>query len=234
MDVDSISGMNRARLIMNRQKAFTLVELISVVSIIVLLLTFLAPSLRNSDAVLLGTTGVRLDGLMEAWRQTAIMSRQPVAVAMLAGDNAANQHFTAMRWFPESSGTAGVWKQISKWESLSEGILSDKTDSSGNYLGAFLPDYSPDLNNSLPNLVYEGVTYRPGKTPGYGYIVFLPDGSLYQDAKGPPVPCKLRLVAGMRAGESIGYHGLKNNDGRPANYFEIVLNASGRSKVVRP
>ncbi|XHR29825.1 MAG: Tfp pilus assembly protein FimT/FimU [Chthoniobacteraceae bacterium] len=222
---------------MNTQKAFTLVELLCVVSLFGILAALTMPALQGSKAPQLSTSGARLSGLMEASRQTAIVTRQPVVVAMLVANTQTPQRFTTLQWVPSTSGDTGNWKQISKWEALPSGLLADDTDSDGNPLEVFQPAKSPQLASSrqLPDLVYGGADYKPGVSGGYGYIIFLPDGSLYQDDSSPSLPWVLRIVeASKTASGNIAYQGARNSVGRPANFFEIVLNATGQPKIVRP
>ena len=227
---------------MNTRKGFTLIELLSVISIMTVVMALTIPALHSSNASLLSTSGARLSGLLEASRQTAILTRQPVAVAMLPADTNSVQRFAALGY----SGTSGTgsWKQISKWDSFSPGILADAGDNMdgwGNTLNAFQPSNSPAVSTALPNLVYSGKTYKPSVESagsGYGYVIFLPDGSLFQDSTGhPTVPCIVRIVQGTADGKGgiNGYTGIKNASGKPVNYFDIVMNdATGQVKVVRP
>ena len=69
-------------------------------------------------------------------------------------------------------------------------------------------------------------------TDGYGYIVFLPDGSLYQSGSQPST---FRLVKGVSTSGGAQYTGAKDANGSPADYFEIMINEStGRVKTARP
>jgi len=224
---------------MNRQKAFTLVELLAVTSIMVVVSALVIPALQTTKAALLFTSAARVSTMLDSARQTAIVTRQPVAVAMLPADANSVQHFAALKY----SGT-GSWTQISAWTSLPPGVLaaggaSTPTDSSGDVLNAFQPADSPKVSSALPTLSYTGSNYLPGSTAFtgstyYGYVIFLPDGSLYQDSTGHPViPCIVRFVQGI----TDGNRGIKayTNAGGAANYCDIVLNdATGQVKLVRP
>jgi hypothetical protein len=107
------------------------------------------------------------------------------------------------------------------------------TNSSDN---AFLPSNSPTLSVPLPLLTKGTTTYSPKNATGYGYIVFLPSGSLYQDASlSNAQPGVFRLVEGVFTSAGAQYTGTRGGSGDPANYFEIVINeCTGQVKTFRP
>jgi Tfp pilus assembly protein FimT len=206
---------------MKANQAFTLVELLCTIAVMILLSAFVVPALQGSRAALVSTSSARLASLLESARTTAIQERQPVAVAMLSGSSGAR--FVALKYVPSGSGTAaGGWKQISKWESLPEGVIATGgADGFGNQINAFLPSSSPQMLTALPSLVYSGTTYYAGDS--YGYVVFLPDGSLYQADGLPSIPCILRIAE------------RKNSSGSSSDFCDIVVNeAAGTVKIVHP
>lgn len=223
----------------NRQTGFSLIELLVVIALIATLTSLTVFSLKgNSGAVNLTTGGWRLAGLIDSARETAILRQKPVAIVLLAsGDEVANRVFTVLGYVPPvASDEPGQWKQISRWETLPQGVLADTgVDSSGNPLVAFTPSGSVALNTSttLPSLTYQGLHYTAKDQ--YGYIIFMPDGSICQDASGAlPSPCVLRLVEGIRQGAETRRTGQKDGDGNAANYFEIVfIQATGKTKIIR-
>lgn len=163
------------------------------------------------------------------------MRRQPTALAMLAsGREAANRIFFVLAYEPQE-GSVGSWKRISRWEILPQGIVADSAvDSGGNTLKAFFPSNSPLSQPGLPEVTYNGQRYSARER--YGYVIFLPDGSLYQDTSGSlSGGCVLRLVEGVfEEGSGVQYTGMQGGNGS-ANYFEIALNrATGRAKITRP
>ena len=207
-------------------EAFTLVELLVVISIISLLASFGGMLLKGGGAQL-STAGSNVAGLIEQAREAAIVRRQPTALVMLTdGDDIANRVFTVMGYVPAASGT-GSWERISKMEKLPSGVVADEG------LLALMPANSPSVDPALPSLNYAGQSFDPGSK--YGYAVFMPDGSLYQDAAGAPAsPFVLRIVEGFRGPSGMQYTGAQNA-GHSVNYFEIALNqATGLVKITRP
>ncbi len=208
--------------------AFSLVELLVVIALISLLASLGGMSLKGGGASL-STAGVHIAGLMEQAREAAILKRQPTALIMLTdGDDVANRVFAVLGYAPAATG-AGTWARLSRWEKLPQGVLADE----GNGLEAFLPAKSPVVDPALPALSYSGKNFAARS--GYGYVVFMPDGSLYQDSAGSlPNPFVVRLVEGIREQGALKYTSAQQA-GRSVNYFEIALNqATGLVKITRP
>ncbi len=221
------------------KRAFSLVELLTVVALTLILASLGAISLRgNRGATLLSTGGVKVANLFENARERAILGRQPVAIILLSkGEGVAGRVFSVLEYVPNGLEGVAHWKRISRWEVLPGGILKDSgTDSSGNPLRLLDPAYSPQMMPALPTLNYSGTSYEPRVAGGYGYVVFLPDGSVYQDSSGfPGSPCVLRLVEGQIQQDVVQYTSTRTTDGRAANYFEICLNQmAGTLKITQP
>ena len=218
---------------LNRPAAFTLVELLTVIAIIVLLVSMAGAMFRGGGASL-PSAAATLAGLIDQTREMAILKRQPTALAMLGpGSDAAARVFFALEYERETA----TWRQISRWETLPAGVVADTgKDSTGTPLQAFFPAYSPKVDPALPGVTYQGKRFSPRDAAGYGYVVFLPDGSLYQDSSGTlPASCVLRLVEGVYEKGAIRRTGASAADGSSANYVEIALNRmTGQAKVSRP
>lgn len=220
---------------LQKSSAFSLIELLTVIALIAVL-GGLAGTAFMGKSSQLAAAGATVTSLMEQAREAAIMKRQPTALAMLAaGKESANRIFFVLAYEPEEQ-SVGSWKRVSRWEILPQGIVADSSvDSGGNALKAFFPANSPLSQPSLPEVTYNGQKYSAREE--YGYVIFLPDGSLYQDISGSlSGGCVLRLVEGVfDEGSGIQYTGRQEAESGPANYFEIALNlATGRAKITRP
>jgi prepilin-type N-terminal cleavage/methylation domain-containing protein len=208
------------------RSAFTLVELLMVIAIIGLVAAFATSGVTGySSAASISTAGSRVAGFLEAARENAILKRQPTAVAMLsANGEAAGRVFMSLQYVPASGSTPAKWKPVSNWENLPNGVVAklDDADYDANLPRAFSPGTTPAVSPALPSLTYKAKSYAP-KT-GYGYLVFLPGGGLYQSPG-----CSLKLVAGVSESTGITYIG------SGVNNLKIIINdATGRVKVVRP
>lgn len=216
-----------------KSAAFSLIELLVVAGIIAFLAALVSFSAKGGGAKL-STAGVQIAGLMEQAREVAILKRQPTAMVMLTdGEEAAHRVFAVLGYVPDAAG-AGAWERLSRWEKLPTGVLADVgEDSGGNPLQALKPSNSPTVDPALPTLSYAGANYAPGTR--YGYVIFLPEGGVYQDPGGvPAAPLVLRLVEAVREGGALRYTSAQEA-GRSLNFFEITLNqATGLAKITRP
>lgn len=207
-------------------RGFTIVELLTVVAIMSILVSLGMVSLRGvSGGSNLSTSGSRLAGLLESAREEAILKRQPVAVTMLlSGSDDARRTFSALEYVPANGVAPASWKQVSRWETLPAGIVADvSSGTTANLSNAFSSDTSVTVSSVLPTLTYRGVSATPGS--GYGYLIFMPDGTIYQASQS----CALSLVQGSWNGSSV------QHTGDPNNYLQVVVNdATGRVKVIRP
>jgi prepilin-type N-terminal cleavage/methylation domain-containing protein len=219
------------------RRGFSLVETLVVITIIGVLASLCGLAMQGvSSAARLSTGGSQIADLLDQARERAILNQSPVAVVLLGAGATANHVFTALSY----SASTATWVQSTKWQNLPSGIIANpnanSTDGSGNPMTAFLPSNSPLVSPALPPLTYLGTTYSAGAaTSGYGYIIFLSDGSLYQDSNGfPSLPCVLQLIEGINQSSGTQYTGNQNTSGKPADYFEILVNNTGRVKILRP
>lgn len=201
----------------SNSRAFSLVELLVTVAILGLLLSVGASSITGSQGSRkIASSGSRLMSLFEAARENAILKRQPTAIVMLMKSENARRVFSALEYDP-----AGSWKQISRWEVFPNGVAVDSAQGRSELPVAFSPSSSPTVSPPLPSVTFGGVSYAP-KTD-YAYLIFMPDGSLYQSGN-----CSVTLLEGEVSNGQV----LKKGEG--LNFFEILINdVTGRVRASR-
>lgn len=201
------------------RNAFSLVELLVVVALMGVLLSLGVTSIQSvASAGKVSSAGSSVMGLLEAARENAILKRQPTAVVMLLnGGDSARRAFSAFE-----HQTNKTWKQVSRWETLPEGIVVDDQADTNNLAAAFSTPTSPTLDSALPPITYRGGTYQPRS--GYAYLIFLADGSLYQSGN-----CALKLVEGSVNGTTV-----QRKNGSTKDLQVLINDATGRSRVLRP
>ncbi len=190
-----------------RSWGFTLVELLLVISIISVLIALVVPSIGSmSGSRNLATGGSLLRDMVNMARQTARSHNSvTMLVGIIDGDTDANKTFALMER------RENIWKQISKWERMPEGIALDPTESA-----IFVASADDTTTVARPTLKRHGADIPPGK---YGFALFLPGGRLLSGSPEPPV---LFLK--------------QEKDGAdPANAYKIIINpATGIPLVKRP
>jgi len=248
MTLKPISGSLPARV-----HGFTMIELLTVVSIVALITAFTVPALKGlGGAAGLNGAGTQFENIAIAARQNSISKGVLTAVAVLTGTstaqpNPAYRTFMVLQCAPPASGALSAsstnWQMISKWETLSPGFVVDiGVDSNRNPESSFLQ--SPLIPNGsvvppqLPILTYQNVQYQPVASDAYppasgnfyAYQIFTPEGRFYSNNDGYPIiPCSLRIVGGFYAGSVRTY----TSGG--TNYYKFIFNdATGQIKIIRP
>ena len=207
---------------------FSLVELLTVLGIMAILVTFGLSSMGSSTAHQLNTGGNRVVNLVNQARQNSITKHTMTALILLTGTNQAavdNRFFVIEEFNPVTS----TWQQISKWESLPPGVVVDNAATNPS-TDTFITSV-PSLNApaAFPTVTYMGLSIPP---TGYACQVFLPRGQLLSTATTlPPV---LRLVSGTDNNGAIiytaGSRGATLN-----NYYDVIINPyTGIPKINRP
>lgn len=200
---------------------FSVVELLTVVTLLGVLAGIGSISLKgNAGASRLATASTQSANLFESARETAILRKSPVAIALFPADSNSPAALTAFEYQPSSQ----TWSRISRWEKLPTGVIFDPSASTD--INSALVENSPQVSPALPTTDYAGSARSAGVSGGYAYLVFLPNGSLLQQHS------KLSLV---RFVEGIGDSATFRHTGSAENFVDLVINpTTGRIKIVRP
>ncbi len=152
---------DRDRILVSRQSAFSLLELLTVIAIIGILAVMTALAVSNvGEGQKLTTGGNMAVDLINNARQVARARNTKTMVIMTTSGGDAGRFLTSMVYDPVS----GVWSQLDKWQQLPEGIVINQTNSS-----SFL----------LPITSQAVIPKRLNVTVSGAGTEFLPDGRPY-------------------------------------------------------
>lgn len=203
--------------------AVTMLELLAVIVIMVVVAALALPSFKSfGQANLLTSSGDQIVNLANFARENS-MSKNGMTVLVMLSDPALegmNRTFTLFEITPPKSGAQNQtsdWKQISKWETLSQGVIADSCT---------FPDQSQQPQPPLPAIKYKGAT-----SSVYKFITFLPNGAMLSGSS-----AQIRFCAGLfQAGSITPRYTEAVVNGVPANYYNVtILAATGRTKIDRP
>jgi type II secretory pathway pseudopilin PulG len=215
--------------------AFTLFELLVVVTIIVLILSFSVPAITGlTKSSNLNSGGRLLSNLFVAARSHAINQRTLVRIEIATvwpSDSSESFRKIAIAQYDSSSST---FKQITRWETLPSGTVIEMHDMYASPPGDIDPTPSPtpvrgtyftDLFQPTGSLSLDGSCAFAGQSISCVYFEFLPTGGL----NATPNPVWLRLSAGVPNGAAV------THTARGKNYADLVVdNLVGRIKFSRP
>lgn len=200
------------------RRAFSLIELLTVIAMMALLTTLVAPAFNNlGKSSLLSAEGNRVVNLVNYAGQNSISRNAMTAMVVIDPQSgSAYRAFALFECLPESTD----WKQISAWETLKDGIVLDPSTFST------FTDSGTQPQPALPQM-----RYRNGAVGAYKYVIFLPNRSLLQNTS-----AQLKLAEGsVPSGANIPTYSRPGSDGTPANYYAVtVLGPTGRPKIDRP
>ena len=208
-------------------RAFTLVELLVVVLIIGLLLSFLVPAFGNlGKAGALTSAGSQVANLVNLARQNS-MSKNAMTALIVNTDSTldnANRLFTLLELVPPSSGAQPQttdWKPLSGWETIRAGVVADSNPANFSF-----PDSATQPVPKFPS----PIQYGAKAIGSYKYVIFLPNGTLLSGTS-----TRIRLTEGFLAPGASTVTYTRPKAGGSANYYDItILAATGRTKIDRP
>lgn len=135
-------------------KAFTLVELLTVIAIVAVITALAIPSLRSFQSTALQTAARQLSNTLQLARQYAINSRTQVRVCLAVEntsgttlrDDLVCRAYTVCRRTNDANGNLAGWIPLDDWTFLPEGVVLSEHNTSG-YSTITLPD-PPTIGNS--------------------------------------------------------------------------------------
>lgn len=211
-------------------RGFTLIEVLTVLAITAVMAGLIVPamtSLGKSSA--LNVSADVVVNLANLGRETSMSKNAMTALIVLTDPSlsGADRTFVLMELDPRSDGSqpqSSDWKQISKWESLNSGVVSDPSSLTFNK-STDAPGTAGVPTPAFPSIVYNGQTVG-----SYSYVIFLPGGNLLSGTSP-----QIQLVEGIVSSGAVTYTRPVAGGGAPANYYSLtVLTSTGRVKIDRP
>jgi prepilin-type N-terminal cleavage/methylation domain-containing protein len=198
--------------------AFSLVELLVVMAIIGVMAALLLPAFNSiGKSQLLSAQGNNLVNLIDLASQNSAAKNAMTAMIAIPGSSTNSVGFGLFEYVPEGSG----WKQISKWETLKDGIVAYYPNDA--YKFTDYPSVKPPL------LDFPAINYRGAAVPAFQYLIFLPSRSLLQSTS-----AQVQVAEGFSSAGSITFTRPASGGG-PANFYKVtVLGTTGRAKIDRP
>lgn len=202
----------------NPQKAFTLIELLTVMGIILLLAGLVFPALSGTRGKNLTDGGNLVADLANQARQNSTAKGAMTALVLLKNASDTQDNNRALVLVEKTTG-ATSWKPITRWSKLPDGVVVDAAGS------ADFINQIPAVGSS-PNLPpFSG---RAVTANDCAYQIFLPTGNLALSSTVSQPPPVLRLVEGVS--DAGGQH-----RANAQNYYDVVINLfTGIPKVDRP
>jgi len=214
-----------------RTRAFSLIELLSVMAVLVIVAGFLVPavaSLGRSTALVTG--GNMVTNLALFARQSALSKNTMTALVVLGNQGTAEDYRTVT--VLEYVAGGGGWAPLTGWQTLPDGIVVDTDKASSTFLDhspAFpQPQASGQTGQKNPPVFYRQQQVRDGD--GYAARIFLPSGGLQNSQD----PAQLRLVEGFIQGSQV-VRTKRDSSGMSTNFYDLtIIGATGVTKVSRP
>jgi len=199
--------------------AFSLVELLVVIAILGMMTVLLVVVFNNfGKSRVLNAEGDKLVNLINLAGQNSAARNAMTALVAIPGDSTRHDSFGLFEFLPEAT----QWRQISKWETLSDGILAEFPN----------PAYQfSDYPAVKPSPDFPGIQFLGASVPSFKYLIFLPSRSLIQGNS-----AQLRLVEGyFPPGASAPVFTRPGANAGVANFYKMtVLGTTGRPKIDRP
>jgi hypothetical protein len=154
---------------------------------------------------------------MEGLSTLSQLAQGEQALIAINGSSTNAVAFGLYEYVPEGTG----WKQISKWETLQNGIVAYFPNSNFNF--SEYPSVIPPIQD------FPAINYRGATATAFQYLIFLPSRSLLQSTS-----AQVRLAEGFAPAGAINFT-RPAAAGGPGNFYNVtVLATSGFAKIDRP
>lgn len=154
--------------------AFSLLELLTVLAILVVVMAFVLPSIKGSgNARALTAAGSAVEGELNIARETALVKRRPVEVRFYKTTVSGSSAYRAMQTFIQND--TGIFKELNKVVTLPSHIIIDENSTYSSLL-------DPDTCTTGTALKVQSL----GSNITYGYFRFLPNGQTSLTSGTPP------------------------------------------------
>jgi hypothetical protein len=163
-------------------------------------------------------------------RENAMAKNAMIALVVLTDPNQKNtdRAMILMELDTKSDGSEPAstdWKQSTKWQSLSPGVIFDPASLN------FNKSSDSAAADGVPSPQLPALSYNGNQVSSYSYLIFLPNGSLLRSNAS-----QLKLADGLISSSgAVMYTRPVVGGGAPSDYYNItVLSATGRIKIDRP
>lgn len=201
------------------QKAFSLIELLTVVALISLLLVITVSGLGARRGFSLNAGGNLVADLVQQARLNSMAKGNLTLIALIDDPSYAEKHQLRAFVLMEKSRDSGAWQAIGRWEHLPEGVIASPKTFNASSTTSFLSQTPAVAVSNLPNLGGQAVAPSSCK-----YQVFLPSGRLSTKGIATPASPVLSLVETTEKDKAA-----------PQNFYEVKINLhTGVPSVIRP
>jgi prepilin-type N-terminal cleavage/methylation domain-containing protein len=219
----------RSKLLANRSRGFSLVEMLVVLTIMGILSALTVSSISSLRSTVLSATGNQLVDVFAMARQNSLTKNGFTAVVVRAQGTGACSAYCLLQLVRQDDGTFGSWTELSPWRYLPAGVVFENNQTT---IDTFMLT-APALPSPLPtSYLFQG---SPIDLTAAGTVVqcYQPDGTLINTLSNGHA-LQLRLIEGKAdTTGSVTYSGA-TVAGAQVSYYDLFFIANtGITKIGR-